>query len=100
MVFGSPGLPIENVDQLKLHGTLYNEQAKGDWLVGESWATGFDPSFMADTVQLDTGASIATDNTPLAASHGHSEYLNRRTTSQNNLAAVIAGHPEQTVEKK
>ncbi|GLY28106.1 alpha/beta hydrolase [Kineosporia sp. NBRC 101731] len=100
VVFGSPGLPIENVDQLKLHGTLYNEQAQGDRFVGESWATGFDPNYMADTVQLDTGASTGADKTPLAASHGHSEYLNNRTTSQNNLAAVIAGHPEQTVEKK
>lgn len=100
VVFGSPGLPISNVDEIKLSGNLYNEQADGDWLVGNSSATGFDPNYMAGTIQLDTDAALDSDGDPLLASHGHSEYLNDKTTSQNNLAAITAAHPEQAITQR
>ncbi|GLY27983.1 alpha/beta hydrolase [Kineosporia sp. NBRC 101731] len=100
VVFGSPGLPINTVDELKLHGTLYNEQADGDRLVGNSGATGFDPDRIPGTVQLATGASTSLKGEPLSASHGHSEYLDDRTTSQNNLAAVIMEMRDELVARE
>jgi hypothetical protein len=52
---------------------------------------------MHGVTNLSTGAATAPDGAPLLASHDHSEYLNAQTTSQYNLAAVVAGHPEDAI---
>lgn len=55
---------------------------------------------MHGATELHTGAATLPDGTALAASSGHSEYLKDQSTSQYNLAAIVAGHPEDAIPDK
>jgi hypothetical protein len=94
--FGSPGLAT-TWDQLSMPThSMYSENAAGD-LIYDSKIFGGSPGDMPGVTNLSTEAATAPDGTPLLASHDHSEYLNAQTTSQHNLAAVVAGHPEDAI---
>lgn len=96
MLFGSPGLDTDNVADLKVPaGHVYVLEDKND-PVADLAAFGPDPN------QLDGVTNLSTrhEDTPLgerSESTGHSSYLNDSTTSQYNIATVVAGVPEQAI---
>ncbi len=111
VVFGSPGVAnhfgIDNTAaDLKVpEGHAYNIKADGDpiaqW-VPETWRYGRAPYAMDGMTQLSADAAVGPDGTPLAASHGHSEYTRTTpegvdSTSKHNIAAIVAGKPQLTV---
>lgn len=111
VVFGSPGVAdhfgIDNTAaDLKVpQGHAYNITAAGDpvaqW-VPETWRYGAAPYAMDGMTQLSADAATGPDGTPLAASHGHSEYTRTTpegvdSTSKHNIAAIVAGKPQLTV---
>ncbi|MEC3975605.1 alpha/beta hydrolase [Amycolatopsis sp. H20-H5] len=97
--FGSPGLDIKGGQELLVPpGHSYNEWANGDPVPFANGVTDFgappasDPSFK----QLFTGDGVGVDGQALHRSFGHSDYLTPGSTSQYNLAAIVAGKPELT----
>ncbi|MET8848551.1 alpha/beta hydrolase [Amycolatopsis sp. NPDC004625] len=111
VVFGSPGVAdhfgIDNTAaDLKVpQGHAYNITAAGDpvaqW-VPETWRYGAAPYAMDGMTQLSADAATGPDGEPLAASHGHSEYTRTTpegvdSTSNHNIAAIVAGKPQLTV---
>jgi Alpha/beta hydrolase len=95
--FGSPGLSVDNTDGLQVPSDAAS-YAEATWDgVGDLRRFGHDPSTMPGMNQLETGAATDPDGRPLAAVAGHTSYLNDQTTSQYNLAAVVAGHPEDVI---
>jgi len=111
VVFGSPGVAdhfgIDNTaHDLKVpDGHSYNIKADGDpvaqW-VPETWRYGRAPYAMDGMTQLSADAATGPDGTPLAGSHGHSEYTRTTpegvdSTSKHNIAAIVAGKPQLTV---
>ncbi|KAA5837116.1 alpha/beta hydrolase [Saccharopolyspora hirsuta] len=95
ILYGSPGVGTNDIEDLGVpEGHAYLLEAKND-PVADFARFGGDPSHMDGFTNLSTeksehGAEVT----------GHSDYLNPDTTSQHNMAAVVAGLPENTVEGK
>ncbi|SFI88102.1 hypothetical protein [Amycolatopsis sacchari] len=47
--------------------------------------------------RVDTGNAISADGASLGAIHTHSEYLQEGSTSQYNMAVIVAGRPDLRV---
>ena len=95
--FGSPGLGVDHLPQLQVPtGQSYYAEAKWD-PVGDLGRFGFDPSSLEGMKHLQTGAATTTDGTGLDGVSGHTSYLQDRSTSQYNLAVVVAGHQEDAI---
>ncbi len=99
--FGSPGLGTSDISdfQVPTGQSFYaeaNRDAVGD--IGMTGRFGADPSGMDGMRHLETRASTAPDGTVLAGVTGHSAYLEDGSTSQYNLAEIVAGHPERVIE--
>jgi Alpha/beta hydrolase len=106
VVFGSPGMNATHRADLQIPtGHLYAEESDHDLIPDLDIANHFGhspyddvPSSALDGVdRLSTDAATA-GKTPLLATHGHTDYLTDHSTSQYNMAAIIAGHPELRVE--
>lgn len=101
--FGSPGIGTDDVGDLGLGpGHVYVAEAHGD-LVADLAAFGDDPNRMDGVVNLSTtaGTTPAIGGMPgemRSGSEGHSQYLDDKTFSQYNIAAVVGGMPGQIVE--
>ncbi|WP_346073704.1 alpha/beta hydrolase, partial [Saccharopolyspora thermophila] len=93
IVFGSPGVGTDNVKDLHVpEGHTYRMEAAWD-PVADFSRFGKDPSHMDGFTDLSTEKSKVGGEVT-----GHTKYLTDDSTSQHNLAAVIAGHPEKTVQ--
>lgn len=91
VVFGSPGLGVEQVSQLHLPpGQLYVEEALDD-VVAATSRFAADPGQWREATQLSVAQRVLPDGSVGALSSGHEEYLAPGSTSQWNLAAVAAG---------
>ena len=94
--FGSPGLGTDHVEDLRLApGHAYYIEAPGD-VVGDLGIFGADPSSVSGMKHLSTAASDVVDPATGAISHldgvtGHSSYLLDGSTSQRNIATIVAG---------
>lgn len=96
--FGSPGLGTSDLGDLKVpSGQSFYAEAKLD-PVGDMPRFGQDPSFLGGMRHLQTGDATSPDGEPLTGVTGHSRYLEDKSTSQYNLASVVAGRPDQLVE--
>ncbi len=95
IIFGSPGVGTNDIGDLGVpDGHAYRLEAKDD-PVADFARFGGDPSHMDGFKDLSTeksgeGAGVT----------GHSDYLDPDTTSQHNMASVVAGMPENAVAGK
>lgn len=104
-MFGSPGLDADQRSDLKVpEGHLYSEWADRDSVPHLNIAHHFgnspypgDPSALQDVQRLSTDTAVGVGGQPLAATHEHGEYLTDNSTSQYNMAAVVAGKPDLVV---
>ncbi|ATY11219.1 hypothetical protein CU254_12630 [Amycolatopsis sp. AA4] len=95
---GSPGLGTDTVTDLKVPpGQSYALKNDAD-MVADSGVFGTDPTHLPGVHDMSTDRTHPIDGPPLEASTGHSsvgEYLKPGTTSQHNLAALLANTPAQ-----
>ncbi|MCI2417706.1 alpha/beta hydrolase [Saccharopolyspora sp. K220] len=95
IIFGSPGVGTNDIEDLHVPGGhAYRLEAKDD-PVADFARFGGDPSHMGGFNDLSTEKSAEGEGVT-----GHSDYLNPGTTSQHNMASIVAGMPENTVEGK
>ncbi|MER5389307.1 alpha/beta hydrolase [Saccharopolyspora sp. NPDC002686] len=95
VILGSPGVGTNDIEDLKVpEGHAYRLEAKDD-PVADFARFGGDPSHMDGFKDLSTEKSEHGSEVT-----GHSKYFKPDTTSQHNLAAVVAGVPEQAVTGK
>lgn len=101
--FGSPGIGTDDIGDLGLgSGHVYVAEAHGD-LVADLAAFGDDPNRMDGVTNLSTAAGTIPPIGGIpgeirSGSEGHSQYLEDKTFSQYNIAAVVGGMPERIVE--
>jgi len=97
VVFGSPGLGVDSVAQLRLPaGGLFVEEALDD-VVAATSRFGADPGLLREATQLSVGEHLLPDGSQGIVARGHEEYLTPGSTSQWNLAAVAAGRTDLVV---
>lgn len=97
VVFGSPGIDALSVGQLHVPaGHVYAEWAPNDPVPSLDIAGwfGLSPYNMPGVQDMPTGPAISPDGQPLQGSTGHSEYLKSQSTSQYNMATIVAGRPD------
>jgi hypothetical protein len=93
VVLGSPGLGVERATALGMPvKRIHVLEADDDPVADLGWF-GRDPSAMPEIDRLDTDAAQLPDGSAGSAATGHSRYLASGTTSQWNVAAVVAGAP-------
>jgi hypothetical protein len=93
VVLGSPGLGVEQAATLSMPVKhIHVLEAEDDPVADLGWF-GRDPSTMPEVDRLATGAAQLPDGSAGSAAIGHSRYLAPGTTSQWNVAAVVAGAP-------
>ena len=108
VVFGSPGLDATNRSDLQVPaGHLYSEGSAHDPVPRFDIANHFGDSPYTDNAlsstlqgvdRLSTDTAIDPTGQPLLATYSHTDYLADRSTSQYNMAAIVAGRPELRVE--
>jgi hypothetical protein len=101
VVFGSPGMDINNVHDLKVpDGHTFSEMADQDYVPDLDIAHHFgtSPYAIPDIHRMSTDAATGVDGQPLAATHDHSGYLTDNSTSQYNMAAIVAGRPDLAID--
>lgn len=97
VVLGSPGIGTDTVDDLTVpEGSTYMIEARRDVVADTGWF-GRDPSHMDGMTGLSARQEDV-DGTTYTESVGHSDYLTEGSTSQYNLAQILAGQPEQAVQ--
>ncbi|MGB6164163.1 MAG: alpha/beta hydrolase [Pseudonocardiaceae bacterium] len=100
VVFGSPGMDINDVHDLKVpDGHVYSELSRGDFVSDFDIADhfGVSPYSLSGINHLSTGNATSVDGQSLAAGEGHSDYLNDKSTSQYNIAAITAGRSDLAI---
>lgn len=94
VLFGSPGVGTDDVDDLGLRpGRVYVVEARRD-PVADLASFGIDPNQLHGVTGLSAAREIV-DGVERAESVGHSAYLTDDTTSQYGIAAVVAGVPQR-----
>lgn len=102
MFFGSPGLHTSHVEDLKVpSGHAYYIEARQD-PVGDLGHFGIDPSHMtgiehASAREATVVNPVTGETEHLTEVTGHSRYLEEGSTSQYNMAVVVAGMPDRRV---
>jgi hypothetical protein len=94
VVFGSPGMDIVGTKQLQVpDGHVYSMWAQDDPVPNLDVADvfGVSPYDVPGIDRMSTSAAMSALGQPLTPSSGHSQYLNNNTTSQYNIAAIVAG---------
>jgi hypothetical protein len=100
ILFGSPGIGTSQVEDLDVSGGhVYRLEARRDAVadVGGLGPFGIDPSYIDGMTGLSTEEG-SIGGVEYAESVGHSDYLTRGSMSQHNMASIVAGVPERTVE--
>ena len=100
VVFGSPGMDINSVRDLKVpDGHTFSEMADQDYVpdadIGNYFGTS--PYAIPDIHRMSTDAATSVDGQSLDATHDHSGYLTDNSTSQYNVAAVVAGQSDLVI---
>ncbi|WP_158372630.1 alpha/beta hydrolase [Cellulosimicrobium cellulans] len=96
VVFGSPGLGTSHVEDLHVpDGQMFRIEARRD-PVADLGNFGIDPTYIDGITGL-SAREATVDGTAYGESTGHSAYLSDDTTSQHNIAAVVAGAPDRMV---
>jgi hypothetical protein len=96
VVFGSPGLGTSHVEDLDVpDGQVFRIEARRD-PVADLGNFGIDPTYVDGVTGL-SAREATLDGTTYRESTGHSAYLSRDTTSQHNIAAVVAGAADRMV---
>lgn len=93
VVAGSPGVGVDSSDRLGLPARRVHVLEAHDDPVADLGWFGRDPSGLAGVDLLSTAGGQLPDGGAGLPSTGHSEYFLRGTTSQWNVAAVVAGAP-------
>lgn len=94
VLFGSPGLDTSNIADLHVPaGHAFVLEARKDW-IADLASFGPDPNQMDGVTDLSTAATRTIDGVHRTESIGHSSYLSENSTSQYNVAVVVAGLPE------
>ena len=97
VMFGSPGIGTDHVDTLHVPaGHTGVVEAPWDPVADLGWF-GDDPNRLEGVTGLSARAATLPDGTASAGSVLHAEYLTPGSTSQYNIAATIAGLPEQRI---
>ncbi|MGW4395467.1 alpha/beta hydrolase [Amycolatopsis nivea] len=100
VVFGSPGMDIHSASDLQVPtGHVYSEMGDQDFVPDADIAHHFgtSPYDIPDIHRLSTDAATGIDGKPLVSVHGHSEYLTNNSTSQYNMASIVAGRPDLAI---
>lgn len=82
-------------------GKLYDMSAKNDW-IADVGLFGGDPSDDPRFTDLETGAAVGADGTPMQGIEGHVRYTEPggpMSTSEYNTAAIIAGREDVAIKK-
>lgn len=96
--YGSPGVGTSDVADLHVpEGHVYVAEAHQDPVADLAYF-GHDPNQMDGVNALSADEGTAPDGTTRGGSEGHSEYVVEGTMSQYNMAAVLSGNAENTVE--
>jgi hypothetical protein len=94
ILFGSPGLDTNSIKDLHVPaGHAFVMEARND-PVADFATFGPDPNQMDGLTDLSTAATRTADGVNRSESVGHSAYLTENSTSQYNLAVVVAGLPQ------
>jgi hypothetical protein len=93
VVLGSPGIGVDRTADLGVPAARVHVLEADDDPVADLGWFGPDPDSMPGVDRLGTGAARLPDGTEGEAAIGHSRYLAPGTTSQWNVAAVVAGAP-------
>ena len=97
VVFGSPGLGTDHVDDLHLPpGHTGVVEAPWDPVADLGWF-GDDPNRLDGVTGLSARPATLPDGSATAGSVLHADYLTPGTTSQFNIAATVAGLPEERI---
>jgi hypothetical protein len=97
VLFGSPGIGTDDVRDLRVPaGHTGVVEAPWDPVADLGWF-GDDPNRLDGVTGLSARAGTLPDGTASAGSVLHSQYLAPGTTSEHNIAATVAGLPEQRV---
>ncbi len=97
VLFGSPGAATDDIADLRVPpGHVSALEARQD-AVADLGRFGTDPNQLDGVTNLSTSEETGPDGRTLLESKGHSEYLVPGTTSQYNIAATVAGLPEQRI---
>jgi Alpha/beta hydrolase len=95
VLFGSPGAATNDVADLRVPpGHVSVLEAREDW-IADLGRFGTDTNQLDGVTDLSSDEQTGPDGRPLLESKGHNEYLTPRTTSQHNIAATVAGLPQQ-----
>jgi hypothetical protein len=105
VVFGSPGLDIHQRSDLKIpEGHMFSEWSDKDLVphldiannFGVSPYQGISGGTLDDIRQLSTNDATGIDGRH-HITHEHGQYLDNNSTSQYNIASVVAGRPDLAV---
>ncbi|MEP7762662.1 hypothetical protein [Sanguibacter sp. 25GB23B1] len=95
VVFGSPGMGVDDRSRLDVFGEVYRVEARWDG-VADFGGFGADPSSTDDVTGLGSGA-VVLDGQDFSQSTFHSDYLTDESTSLHNLAAVMVGNTDRLI---
>jgi len=97
VLFGSPGIGTDHVEALHVPaGHTGIVEASWDPVADLGWF-GDDPNRLDGVTGLSARAATLPDGTASAGSMLHAQYLTPGSTSQYNIAATVAGLPEQRI---
>lgn len=97
VLFGSPGIGTDHVDALHVPtGHTGVVEASWDPVADLGWF-GDDPNRLEGVIGLSARVATLPDGTASAASVLHAQYLTPGSTSQYNIAATVAGLPDQRI---
>nr|WP_269330283.1 alpha/beta hydrolase [Kineosporia babensis] len=94
--YGSPGLSVDDVEDLKVRsGNVFYAEADGDG-IGDLAKFGKDPSEMPGITYLSTDKATV-NGEELSGVRLHSDYMLEESTIQYNLGVLVAGYPEDAI---
>jgi len=97
VLFGSPGIGTDHVDALHVPaGHTGVVEASWDPVADLGWF-GDDPNRLDGVTGLSARAATLPDGTGSGGSVLHAQYLTPGSTSQYNIAATVAGLPDQRI---
>jgi hypothetical protein len=97
VLFGSPGIGTDHVEALHVPaGHTGVVEASWDPVADLGWF-GDDPNRLDGVTGLSARAATLPDGTGSAGSVLHAQYLTPGSTSQYNIAATVAGLPDQRI---
>ena len=97
VLFGSPGIGTDHVEALHVPaGHTGVVEASWDPVADLGWF-GDDPNRLEGVTGLSARAATLPDGTASAGSVLHAQYLTPGSTSQYNIAATVAGLPDQRI---